>query len=588
MRTRADSFNGIRPFGFLMMYVWARRYSFAVLGLVLIVAGACGVAVQYGMKLIVDAMALGASAHATLWQALALFLVLIAIESALARTGGWLGCRTIVATGVDMRADLFRHLLGHPMHYFRRHLSGALGNRIGATSQAASAILSAATWNVLPPCVDFIGASVVLLLVDWRMAGALAAFVAVSGWLITRVGSRGRALHRVYGERASTVGGEIVDAVSNIWAVQAFSAGERETLRLTGALNEEARAQRHSWLYLEKTRVVHDVCLWLMAGSMLGWVLFSWSKGRASPGDVVVVSALTFRILHGSRDLALSLVGMAQQAGIMAEMLNVLAGPSGAVQTSPAAPLVVRGEIELQGVGYAYPGSGLIFENLSIKIAAGQKVGIVGASGAGKSTLLSLLQRQDEVQAGRILIDGVAIEAIDRDSLRATIAVVPQEVSLFRRSIMENIRYGRPDAGDEEVFACARQAHCDEFITQLPQGYQTLVGERGATLSGGQRQRIGIARALLKNAPILLLDEATSSLDSHSEALVNSALSLLMRDRTVVAAAHRLSTLSRYDRILVLADGRIVEDGSLQALREQGGLFSALWQLQTFEHRDQA
>jgi len=203
--------------------------------------------------------------------------------------------------------------------------------------------------------------------------------------------------------------------------------------------------------------------------------------------------------------------------------------------------------------------------------------------GAGKSTLLSLLQRVDDVGGGCILIDGERIDEMSRDSLRQAIGVVPQDISLFRRSVLENIRYGRPDATKDEVIACAKKTHCDEFIRALKQGYKTIVGERGASLSGGQRQRIGIARALLKNAPILLLDEATSALDSQSEALINSALIDLMKDRTVVAAAHRLSTLSRYDRIVVLADGHVIEDGTLEELRNAGGMFSQLWALQTIE-----
>jgi ATP-binding cassette subfamily B protein len=337
-------------------------------------------------------------------------------------------------------------------------------------------------------------------------------------------------------------------------------------------------------MYLEKARVLHDICLWIMAGTMLTWALRSWQAGTVTAGDVVVISALAFRILHGSRDLALALVGTAQQFGVIAEMLNVVAQP----HDQPDLPElsdkpIARGTIELRNVNYAYADGRQVFNNLSLTIPAGQKVGIVGPSGAGKSTLLSLLQRVDDVGGGSILIDGERINDMSRDSLRQAIGVVPQDISLFRRSVLENIRYGRPDATKEEVVACAKKTHCDEFIRALKHGYKTIVGERGASLSGGQRQRIGIARALLKDAPILLLDEATSALDSQSEALINSALIDLMKDRTVVAAAHRLSTLSRYDRIVVLADGHVIEDGTLEELRNAGGMFSQLWALQTIE-----
>jgi len=574
-----------RPFPFLMTYVRLRRWHFAALAALVIGAGSCAVAVQYGMKLIVDAMAAVDRQAANVGGPLAFFLGLIAVESVLWRLSGWLGCRTVVASGVDMRVDLFEHLTGHSMRYFRQHLSGALGNRISATAGAAGAIFGTFTWNIVPPCVDFLGAIVVLTIVDWRMAATLAVFVAVIATVIFAFGVRGRPLHQAYGEQASRVGGEIVDTVANIWAVQAFSARRREGARLAAELAVEANAQRRSWMYLEKARVIHDVCLWVMAGSMLTWALTSWQAGGISAGDVVVVSALTFRILHGSRDLALALAGTAQQFGVIAEMLAVVAQPH-SMPDKPGAPAFVprAGAVELRHVNYAYPDGTQVFRDLNLKVPAGQKVGIVGPSGAGKSTLLALLQRVDDVSGGGILIDGEPIAAFARDSLRAAIAVVPQDVSLFRRSVMDNIRYGRPGASDEEVHAAARQAHCDEFIRQLPQGYDTVVGERGATLSGGQRQRLGIARAFLKNAPILLLDEATSSLDSRSERKVQAALTGLMRERTVVAVAHRLSTLSRFDRIIVLADGSIVEDGTLEELRGAGGMFSLLWNMQAGPH----
>ncbi|WP_144637310.1 ABC transporter ATP-binding protein [Bordetella genomosp. 13] len=570
-----------RPTVFLWRYVRARPWSFGTLAAVIVAAGSCAVTVQYGMKLIVDAMASADRQAAAVWTPLTFFLGLIAVESVLWRCGGWLGCRAIVSACADMRVDLFAHLSNHPMRYFHQHHSGALGNRISTTAASAGAIFGALTWSIVPPCVDFIGAIVVLTLVDWHMAVALLAFVVVVAVVIVGFGVRGRRLHQAYGEQSARVGGEIVDAISNIWAVQAFSAQQRERARLERELGLEARAQRKSWMYVEKARVIHDVFLWVMAGSMLAWALWSWRRGAASPGDVVVVSALTFRILHGSRDLALALVGTAQHFGVIAEMLSVVAPPHGAPDLPHARPLAVRaGSIELRHVRYRYPDGHLALDGLNLMVAAGQKVGIVGASGAGKSTLLSVLQRADVLEEGCILIDGQPIRDVTHDSLRAAVAVVPQDISLFRRTVMENIRYGRPDASDAEVERAARLAHCDEFIEGLSQGYQTMVGERGAALSGGQRQRIGIARAFLKDAPILLLDEATSALDSHSEELVKQALVQLMRHRTVLAAAHRLSTLSQYDRIVVLSEGRIVEDGPLPSLLQSGGMFRRLWDLQ--------
>jgi len=238
------------------------------------------------------------------------------------------------------------------------------------------------------------------------------------------------------------------------------------------------------------------------------------------------------------------------------------------------------GVIVFDDVHYTYPDGCHALRGITLSIAPGQKVGLVGASGAGKSTLLSLLQRSDEPQQGRILVGGQDIREVTLDSLKQAISVVPQDVSLFRRTIMENIRYGRAEASEEEVIAAARQAHCEPFIQRLPQGYATLVGERGALLSGGERQRIGIARAFLKNAPILLLDEATSALDSYAEQLIKEALAELVSNRSVIAVAHRLSSLARYDRIVVVDAGRIVEDGPLDELLLARGPLRALWDLQ--------
>jgi ATP-binding cassette subfamily B protein len=468
------------------------------------------------------------------------------------------------------------------MRYFNNHLSGSLGSRVTATAGAAGAIYSTCTWNILPPCVDFVGTILILLVLDYRMAFALVAFVAVVAGIITAFGVRGRSLHQAYGQQAARVGGELVDTVSNVWAIKAFSARHRERNRLTDAFGVEAQAQRKSWMYLEKARVIHDICLWIMAGVMLTWAISAWRSGNLSAGDVVLVSALTFRILHGSRDLAMALVGMAQEFGVISEMLGAICQAhelQDHANAQPASP--TRGSIEFKDVSYRYGDGPPIFEHLNLKIPAGQRVGLAGPSGSGKSTLLSLIQRLDDVQQGCVLIDGKPVQQFTQDGLRAGIAVVPQDIGLFRRSVMENIRYGRPRATDEEVIAAAKSAHCDEFIRRLDSGYDTIVGERGATLSGGQRQRIGIARAFLKDAPILILDEATAALDSRSERDVQRALESLIRGRTVIAVAHRLSTLTTFDRIIMLNEGKIVEDASPSELRLSGGLFSSLWNLQT-------
>ena len=570
------------PGAFIFHYVKARPLNF--IGLFVMVAGAasCAVGVQYVTKLLVDAMTAPREGNAAAWSALALFVGFIAIESVLWRLSGWLGCRTTVGIGVDVRLDLFNYLNGQPMRYFAENLAGSLGQRIRSTAGNFGALTNTVVWRIVPPCVDFVGALVVFATVDWRMMAILGVFVIlVTGGLIL-FGERGRRHHRAYAGHSNAVGGELIDVISNMWAVKAFSSRAREQGRLSSRFQTEAQAQRASWMYTEKARLLHDVALWVMAGLMLSWCVHLWSVGQISPGDVVLVSALTFRILHGSRDMALSLVDMVQQYGFIDETLRVIGQPQSVCDAPDAPDLTQRGgAVEFRDVSFSY-GSGArdAVHGLNLRIPAGQKVGIVGPSGAGKSTVIHLLQRLYDVQEGDVLIDGQPVTRITQDSLRAALAVVPQEITLFHRSVMDNIRFARPDASDEEVFAAARAAYCDGFIRALPQGYATIVGERGTKLSGGQRQRIGIARAFLKDASIIIFDEATSALDTESEMEIQRGLVRLMRDRTVIAVAHRLSTLTTFDRIIVMMGGSVVEDGTPAELRRRGGLFDKMWRLQ--------
>ena len=351
---------------------------------------------------------------------------------------------------------------------------------------------------------------------------------------------------------------------------------------LRAAIEETRR--RHGRSYLATVRIrfcqqLLNIVMWVMLYSV---AIYYWIQHRITAGDFVMIAQLGGQLINRAQDVGEMLPDFIDDVGAAAESIETLVVPRQLVDAPDAKPLSVpRGDIQFNRVAFAYPHGPEVFRDFSLHIRAGERVGLIGASGAGKSTLTTLLLRLHDVQSGGISIDGQDLREVTQASLRGQIALIPQDTVLFYRSLQENIRYGRPEASDDEVIEAARRAHADEFISILPEGYQTLVGERGVKLSGGQRQRVAIARALLKRAPILILDEATSALDSESEALIQGAMREAMEGRTVIAIAHRLSTIAHLDRLIVLAGGQVIEDGSHAELLARGGLYARLWQRQS-------
>ncbi|MES1973204.1 MAG: ABC transporter ATP-binding protein [Pseudomonadota bacterium] len=569
------------PVRFLAHYVAIRPLGFALLTLIVVAAASSSVGVQYAMKLLIDAMTGRGHALAPVYTALAAFVGLVAFENLLLRVSATLLCQLTVSSAVRIRLDMFDYLTGHQLSFFQNQRAGSLGHRVGALTGSFSALIHRILMEIAPPLISFVGALVIFLSIDLRMSIVLAlTFVAVSIALVA-LGLRGDAYHKEFARQAGNGGGELVDVIGNIWAVKAFAARREELGRLRGFFEKEAAAQRRGWFFVERIRFLHDVALVLLVGGTLLWAVSRWSAGALSVGDVVVISTMTFRMLNGSRDMAMGLIDTSQQFSYLGETLEVIGVPHSLVDAPDARPLR-RGEgsVRLDSVTFGYDPHRPVLHDISIEVPAGQSVGIVGPSGAGKSTILQLLQRLYDTQAGAVLIDGQRVDAVTQDSLHEAIAVVPQEVLLFHRSVRENIRFARPDATDAEVYRAAEAARCDAFIRAMPQGYDSIVGERGTNLSGGQRQRIGIARAFLKDSRIALLDEATSALDTESEQEVQQGLAALMANRTVLAVAHRLSTIVTFDRVLVIEDGRVVEDGPPLDLLRAGGAFRRLWALQ--------
>ena len=571
-----------RPLPFIAHYVWKYRWSHGVILVSVLTAVAASVGTRYSLKFLVDAIAMDPRQLAAVWSALALFVALIFADYLSWRVGGWVAARTFPAVGADLRADLFGHLLGHSARFFGERFAGALANRVSAAATAMFTIQNSLAWNALPPAAAIVASLAALVAIHPTMSLALAGAAVLIAALMTAGALRGRPLHATYARRAAETGGEIVDVVTNHNAVRAFAAAPRERARLEGKLGTEVGAHRRALIYIEKLRLAHAVSVATLTGGMLIWGVLLWEQGVLSAGDVVVVGTFSVALLDSSRDLVVAFVEMTHHWSRLGDALEEVTVSHDLPDEPHAAPLVSRGgEIAFDDVVFAYPGGNRMLDGISLRIESGQKVAIVGPSGAGKTTLLALVQRLYPVSSGKVLIDGQDVAAMTQDSLRRSMAVVPQDVVLFHRSVMENIRYGRPDASDEDVIAAAQAAHCDEFIRALPDGYATTVGERGARLSGGQRQRVGIARAILADTPIVLLDEATSALDTESELAVQQALVELMRGRTVLAIAHRLSTIARFDRVIAMKDGRIVEDGAPAELMHRDGLFGRLWRLQT-------
>lgn len=560
-----------RPFAFVARYIRWRPLSHACIAGAVLVAVGCSVGTQYGIKFLVDALSSGAQAQSHVWQAFAILVALIAADNLLWRVAGFIANSTFVGVTGDLRRDLFRHLTGHAPSYFADRLPGMLTSRVTATSNAVYTAENMFVWNVMPPCLATVAAIALLAVVSVPMAAALTVVAGIVLWGMFRLAAAGRPLHHDYADKAAAVDGEMVDIINNMPVVKAFGGIGREHWRFDAIVGREMEARNRSLLYLEKVRMAHAAITILLTIGLLGWAVNLWQTGTITGGDVVLVCTLGLSVLHATRDLAVALVDITQHLARLSEALATLLVSHDLRDHPSAAPLVRQSaRVEFRNVGFRYPDGHTIFENFNLTFEPGQSVGLVGQSGSGKSTLFALMQRFYDVQAGNILVDHQDISRVTQESLREAITVVPQDVSLFHRSVLENIRYGRPEASDHEVLEAAIAAKCD-FIDALPEGMLTVVGDRGVKLSGGQRQRLAIARGFLKNAPILLLDEATSALDGRSEEAIREVLRRLMRGRTVVAIAHRLSTVRHFDRIVVLQSGKIVQDGAPDRLMRSDG-----------------
>jgi ATP-binding cassette subfamily B protein len=476
---------------------------------------------------------------------------------------------------------LYAYLQYHAPRYFGSHFAGALAHRISETAIS----VNHTTWSVLcdfwPILVTFAVSTALLFNVHQGLglmvAGWVLAYVSLSYWLATRC----QPYAQGYAATRSMVNGKIVDAVTNILNAKLFARLHFERKYLDGFLETEVKAGRRTFWYMERVRWFQFTAAAALKVGMVYYALTLWDGGLIGVGDFTMSVGLALLIINDARNLTRRFLEFFEYVGNVANGVETIVQPHEIVDAPDALPLKIsRGRIEFRNVCFAYEPKQPVFDGLNVIIEPGQRVGLVGFSGSGKSTFVSLMLRNYQPQSGQILIDGMDIGQVLLDSLHEQVSLIPQDPSLFHRSLKENIGYGRLAADDASIQAAAFMANADEFIRVMPEGYDSLVGERGVKLSGGQRQRIAIARVMLKDAPILILDEATSSLDSVTELTIQENLDSAMGRKTVIAIAHRLSTIAHLDRILVFDQGRIVEDGGHEQLLAQQGVYYRLWTMQ--------
>lgn len=489
--------------------------------------------------------------------------------------------------GTIVRWRAHRHVLRQSVGWFENDFAGRIANRIMQTPPAAGEVAFQVFDAVTFSLAYVIGAAVLLMGADPRLLLPLVIWFLLYGalmrWTIKRVGPAAKASS----DARSEVTGRVVDSYTNIHSVKMFAHHDREVSYAYDAIEKtRAALQREMRLY-----TIMDVSLVLLNGflivTVVGWALWLWSGGLATAGIVAAAAAMTLRLNAMTGWIMWAVTNLFQNLGVISEGMETIAQPITLTDADAAGELRVQGgTIEIDGLSHHYGrGTGGI-DNLSITIKAGEKVGLVGRSGAGKSTLVKLLLRFYDAESGRIMIDGQDISTVSQDSRRHAIGMVQQDSSLLHRSVRDNILYGDPTATEDQMIAAAKQAEAHDFILDLEdgegrKGYAAQVGERGVKLSGGQRQRISLARVILKDAPILLLDEATSALDSEVEATIQATLSELMDGKTVIAIAHRLSTIAQMDRIIVIDDGRVIEDGTHAELLAAGGQYAGFWTRQS-------
>jgi len=569
-----------KPFSFLF-YLSKPYKKWAILSILSVIfAASASASFPYVFKKIIDTVvnfSEGDSTKVVLFWVL-MFPILNLIGGSLWRASALLGSRWITGVQTSGYKKLFTHLSGHSQSFFDNRFAGSLVSKISTATRSAESMIENFLWSYLSAFISLLISIVYAITVKPIFGLMIIILVLILVPFNLYIIKFRRVAAENETEIQNDLKGKTVDVATNMIAVRQFAMIKAENINI-GRIAEKLKvAMLKSWFVSEAILSVNLLIIGVFIFVISILTYNSWVSGLITPGDFVLIFTLMSGLLYNLLFIGSIMSSFARRYGEIQNSLEDIIINHEINDSKDAKELKVKeGVISIRSLDFQYEKETVIFENLSLEIPSKQKVGIIGPSGAGKTTFIKLLLRQSDINGGGIYIDDQNIAEVTQDSLHKSIAIVPQEPALFHRTIRENISYGQDELDDNKIIEAAKKAEAHDFIIKLPKGYDTLVGERGVKLSAGQRQRVAIARAILKDSPILILDEATSALDSESEVAIQKALHNLMQKKTVLAIAHRLSTLSEMNRILVIDDGKIVEDGTQQELMKAKGIYTKLW-----------
>jgi len=544
------------------------------------------VANSYAIKLVVDAFTASAvPEYSNLIYPITLFVGAILVMEAGWRAShfAWMKSQPFVRANITAKA--YDYIQNHSYNFFQNTHSGSIVSKIKGIEAGYNNLWFGIHHRLTNPLLEILVTIIALAFINLQLFIFMSLWCCVFFPIMMAMSLKVSTLAKATTDSHHEAMGFIADNITNIFSLFSFASRGRELKKIDEFLKEDRAKKDYAWIRYELKMAFVGIAFYAtMLVSLFIFMIHLRRIGVITIGDFVFVMTVTFFVVDNIWKLTSEIGDFLGKMGDLKSSFSVLQIPQEIIDKPNVSELKVdKGEIIFKDISFGYEEGKLhTLKNLNLHIKAGEKIGLVGSSGAGKSTLVSLLLKNFQTTSGDILIDNQSIYDVTSDSLRAQIALIPQDTLLFHRSIGQNIGYSKDNASQEEIENAAKKAHIHEFITTLPDGYNTLVGERGIKLSGGQRQRVAIARAILKDAPILILDEATSSLDSHTENYIQDSLNLLIDNKlkTVIAVAHRLSTLKHMDRIIVLDKGHIIEDGTHEELLKNNGYYQSMWDMQ--------